>query len=361
MPAKKKNRDRRVLQKLFGEVRTLIENAPDAEFPGILGDEFARLLQSVAPPKVDQAQTIYDYLLQNKHRLTVIARMHQVMTTNHTLPGLVNGMPCRVSPFPIQWFDDGVMFVQGAEPFGGIIGLYQHGMVKFAIAARDIPRGVGFMGQDDFIFVDADEANARINQKSIPKTLPELTDRIAQLECLLAGREEDEAEYQKFLQENPWCFGAQYKQIDSHRVLDDATIPDFTGVRVKDGARDIIEIKQPFLALFRQDDDFRSEFNNAYNQVERYLDFTRMEADYLHREKGLFFDNPHCYLLVGFDLSREQIKALRRKEKMNPAITILTYNDLLAMAKNTVEWVRALKEAPPSSITTGATSDISAA
>jgi len=64
----------------------------------------------------------------------------------------------------------------------------------------------------------------------------------------------------------------------------------------------------------------------------------------LRRNKGLFFDNPKCYLLVGYDLSEEQRKELRRKERLNSAITILTYNNLLAMARSTIEFVRALKK-----------------
>jgi len=74
------------------------------------------------------------------------------------------------------------------------------------------------------------------------------------------------------------------------------------------------------------------------------LDFTRQEAEYLRRQKGLFFDNPKCYLLIGYNLSEKQLKEIRRKERLNPAITILTYNDLLSMAKSTVDFIKALKK-----------------
>ena len=60
---------------------------------------------------------------------------------------------------------------------------------------------------------------------------------------------------------------------DSHISLNDENIPDFTGVRYRDGSRDIIEIKQPFIPIFRGDNLFRSEFNQSWDQVERYLDF----------------------------------------------------------------------------------------
>lgn len=138
--------------------------------------------------------------------------------------------------------------------------------------------------------------------------------------------------------------GAQYARIDSHKTFNDDNIPDFTGVRVRDAARDIIEIKPPFLPLFKENNCFRAEFNNAWDQGERYLDFARNDSDYLKRQKGLFFDNPKCYLIAGYNLNDEQFKELRRKERMNPAITTLTYNDVLAMAHSTVAFVKALKE-----------------
>ncbi|VVB85119.1 Uncharacterised protein [uncultured archaeon] len=41
--------------------------------------------------------------------------------------------------------------------------------------------------------------------------------------------------------------------------------------------------------------------------------------------------------------SKENIKEIRRKEKMNPSIQLYTYNDLLAFMESTVKFVRMLK------------------
>ena len=77
-------------------------------------------------------------------------------------------------------------------------------------------------------------------------------------------------------------------------ILNDKNIPDFTGVRIHDSYRDIIEVKPPFTKMFRNDGNLNSDFNDAWNQAERYLDFARTERDYLQR-KGLRFDNPRCF------------------------------------------------------------------
>jgi Domain of unknown function (DUF4263) len=177
----------------------------------------------------------------------------------------------------------------------------------------------------------------------MPKLEPShLKQAVDELTKLLMQKEERESEYQHYLEKQPWSFGAQYKFISSHQAFNDENIPDFTGFRLRDGARDIIEIKNPFLKLFRADGEFSSDFYSAWNQVERYLDFARREDDYLHRQKGLRFENPHCYLIAGYCLSDQQIKKLRVKERMNPAITIFIYDDLLTLIQATVQFVEKL-------------------
>jgi Domain of unknown function (DUF4263) len=135
--------------------------------------------------------------------------------------------------------------------------------------------------------------------------------------------------------------GAHYRAITNHAKLDDANIPDFTGVRVKDSYRDIFEIKQPFVKIFRKDLEFTAEFNEAWNQAERYISFAREEHDYLRR-KGLAFDNPRCYILIGYGLADNELRKIRAKEKLNPAIEVMTYNDVLVFAEETIKLIRKL-------------------
>lgn len=165
-----------------------------------------------------------------------------------------------------------------------------------------------------------------VEQKSMQAAIDEL-------EGLIAEQDNTESHYQEFFLRRPWFLGGLHSRIDRHTKLDERSIPDFTGVRSSDGFRDIFEIKPPFLQCFRQTDDgFTSAFNDAWSQAERYLSFVREQRQYL-RDKNLHFANPRCYLLIGHGLSESQQQALRVKESFNHAISVLTYEQLLSMAK----------------------------
>jgi len=332
--------DKTRLDTLIREAASIIRGNSDSEIAETLGDGIIdEFLRAIAPHKSDKEQTIYDYLLANKHRLQLVALIRHAIQQNYSIRGTVNGHPCFVSPDFHQWFDDGVMFLQGGVRFEGMIGLYQQGEVKFAVASRDI-RANDKIGPDDLLFLGLGEYEQLRSEKTFPATVDALDSALGELGRMLNDREEDEAKYQSFLTRNAWVLGAQYVKIDSHTVLDDKNIPDFTGVRARDKARDIIEIKQPFLSLFCQDGTFRAEFHRAWQQAEDYVEFVLSGDEYLYKRKGLRFDNPHCFLLLGYGLSDDEIVALRRKQKMNPRITILTYEDLFALGTNTAQLIK---------------------
>ena len=69
--------------------------------------------------------------------------------------------------------------------------------------------------------------------------------------------------------------------------------------------------------MFRENGELNSNFNDSWNQTERYLDFSINEKDYLRR-KGFRFDNPRGFLILGYNLTNLEIKQIRIKEKLNP-------------------------------------------
>ena len=156
---------------------------------------------------------------------------------------------------------------------------------------------------------------------------------LADLESLLRDCCKEEARYQELLEQYPWLLGGQHTLIERHTSLDDRNIPDFTGVRARDGARDVFEIKQPFLQCFRQDGNFSANFHAAWDQTERYLTFVRNNKDYLRSEKGLVFSNPHCFLLVGAQLSDTELRRFHEREAHNPSISVLTYEQVLRLGR----------------------------
>ncbi len=156
------------------------------------------------------------------------------------------------------------MFLKGTEPFTGAIGVYREGQGYYAIARRDALEGDA-LGVGDFEFVGLDDynrlaANSEFGGDELRRAEPEL------LRLLNSGCS-DEAEYQSFLQRHPWVLGAQHERFTRHDTLSESDIPDFTAVRTRDKARDIFELKQPFLPLFRRNGGFRSEFLQAWDQL----------------------------------------------------------------------------------------------
>lgn len=307
------------------------------------GDLLPRLVKALAPlrvPAEEQGQLIYDYLLRHKNGLQLLAWLRLAIQVDYSFQGSVQGERVFVSPDNHQWYSDGVMFLQGLERFGGQLGLYRNGQVLFAVTARAISKGED-IGPNDLLYVDIPTAIAAADKQRREKQPPDLA--FSELEKLLASEENRESEFHAYLERRAWAFGLQYSAIESHRALDDRRIPDFTGVRARDGARDIVEIKRPTVSLFRADGEFSADFLRMWTQAERYLDFARENADYLAKEKGLRFDCPRCILIAGWNLSDQQLRTVRSKQRMNPAIDFYTYNDLLTLVRNTLNKVKELQ------------------
>lgn len=318
----------------------------DSAFSRVVSQEaVVGLLKALLDPgRVSEFQNAAEFLLHNKCRATFIAALRLSLTGSYAIRfDRSDGPPMFVSPFQCQWFDDGVMFLEGTEPFTGAIGVYREGHVYYAIARREALAG-DTLGVDDFEFVGVDRlaANSELDGDELRRAEPEL------LKLLSSGCP-DEAEYQSFLQRHPWVFGAQHERFTRHDTLSESDIPDFTAVRTKDKALDIFELKQPFLPLFRRKGGFRSEFLQAWDQAERYLDFARSNGDYLWREKGLRFDRPRCYLVIGYRLEPSELAAVRRKQRSNSAIEIFTYDDILAQLRGTVLVIERLASPQPDS------------
>ena len=330
---------------IIAELSDILRQLTDVEAAELLGtgalNEF--LLAILDPKDVTRYNNIGEFLLANKFRASLLARVRHAITHNYAFKAInKDGKEGYASPTDAQWFEDGVMFVESDKPFEGWIGLYRESKLSYAIATRDMMKGEE-LGPESFHFVDLDEFKKLLDE-SVLRNAIKLDTPIQKMKTLLEKRDNNEARYQELFEEYPWIFGAQYKVIQRHSKLDDANIPDFSGSRVHDDMRDLIEIKPPFMPIFQSNGEFHSKFNDAWNQAERYLDFIRENKDYLYRQKRLRYDNPKCYLILGYNLTDEQIKRIRIKQRNNRSIELLTYNDLLAIMTSTVSLIRRLKE-----------------
>jgi hypothetical protein len=329
-------------KRLIDELTRIIRELSDAEVAELLGNgPLDTLIRSILDPAdARQYPSIAEFLLAKKNRGALLALARYAITRNYAFkPSGVSG-EAYVSPHFTQWFSDGVVFLEGREPFTGLIGLYRNGEIRYAVAARDA-RGGEQLGPADLRFMSVEDWKA--NLKSIPpEQITELERPLNELRELLERGEVEESNYQELIQKYPWILGAEYGEIQDHRKLDDRNIPDFTGVRVRDKYRDMIEIKSPYITVSRKDGELSSEFNDAWNQAERYVNFVREDSDYL-RHKGLNFDLPRCFLIAGYRVPPETLAKIRGKEKLNPTITFLTYEDLEAYVRNTIQFVKKLR------------------
>jgi hypothetical protein len=328
-------------KQIIKELADILQELSDSEVGKLLSTEATdNLLRAILDPsKVKKYPSIAEFLLANKTRASLLALMRYTITQNYSFKSInMAGHEVFFSPEHNQWVEDGVIFLLGEERFAGAFVLYRNKEeLRFAKTTREMIVGEQ-PGPENIIFIDRGDA-LKLLETLQANEISDLDKPIHELKELLEGEERDESKYQKWIQKHDGVLGLQYESVQSHRKLDDENIPDFTGVRVNNKNRDIFEIKQPFLSIFRKDGNFTSEFNDAWNQIERYLTFVREEKGYLGR-KGLNFDNPKCYLIIGFMIPDDGVKKIRAKERLNPAIEILTYNDLMIFAEQTIEFVK---------------------
>lgn len=320
------------------ELTKLIQNLSDQEISKLFDKESIHLFLTsiVDPKKAKEYPDLGEFFLQNKNKTQIIAILRFLINQMYSYKVSKDGKQAYITPNHVQWYPDGVMFFEGKIPWAGFIGLYQNKELKYAIAARSFKEG-DEIGQDGLKFVNVDDFNKGLSELHKKKT--DVDQPLKELKSMLDKKEDDETHYQQFFSQYPWILGLLYEKIENHQKLDDENIPDFTGVRVHDKNRDIFEIKPPYLPLFKENNEFNANFNDAWNQTERYLNFARENKDYLTR-KGLNFDNPECYLIIGYQLDDAKLKAIRSKGRVNPSIKIMTYNDLIVFIENTIGFIR---------------------
>jgi len=325
---------------LICELEKIFKELSDEEFDDeLFKSTYSLLLSTLNPDNVRNYPNIAEFFLKNKHRAQFLANVRLFITRQYSLKGLSKDKKIMyVSPSHVQWYDDGVMLIEGENPFSGIMELYHNHELNVAIFDRDAREGEE-LTVDDIKFVSIEEANAFLKKKDI-KDISDLDVPLNELEKMLTDKEKNESKYQEWFEKYPWVLGLEYKLIQSHVILDDKNIPDFSGVRCHDDFRDVIEIKQPFLTLFRRDGGFTKDFNDSLHQIQDYLLFTNENRGYLDTSKGLKFENPHGLLIIGYNLNSDQRKILRNQEKQISSIKILTYNDLIAYGRNTIDFLK---------------------
>ncbi|MDA2927112.1 DUF4263 domain-containing protein, partial [Acidobacteria bacterium AH-259-G07] len=293
------------------------------------------------PTSKQNYKSVAEFFLSNKRRAEILSLVRYAIHLNFGIPVSIQGIRKYVSPYHRQWLANGVILMEDDERFEGLmLGYYQDSSIGVLTAKRDKREGEG-LGKEDMEFVPIERI--QLQNKAEIEPIADMDAGIRELRHLLDRKCKGEAPYQELLEKYPWLLGSVYHRVQAHTYFDDKRIPDFTAIRSKDNCRDVVEIKEPFLKCFRRDGNFTSVFLQAWDQLTEYVDFATQNADYLYREKGLRFDNPRGYLLIGKNFTENERRKFQKIERQTPRLTVLNYGDLLQMAKETAKFVEKLR------------------
>jgi hypothetical protein len=168
---------------------------------------------------------------------------------------------------------------------------------------------------------------------------------IENLDRLCLDLNKTEGDYKLPLKENPWIFGPYYVDVwaEEEIVLG---INDFLLKRV-DGLFDFVEVKKPIPKLFvdkGKRGKWGMELKNAVSQVMHYLteydklDMAKSYIDKYYRgidttKEGVFL--PSGIILIG-RRNEDETQLLQIHNAHLNRITIITYDDLIDCAKNSL-------------------------
>ncbi|HSK73941.1 MAG TPA: Shedu immune nuclease family protein [Pyrinomonadaceae bacterium] len=185
------------------------------------------------------------------------------------------------------------------------------------------------------------DAAAALNLVSYKNAVQKLTD--------LMNKSQSESDFQNLLEEHPWMFGSEYSELLDRRRWTRDEQQDFVVRRTTDGFIELIEIKTPLNSknLFNYDASHSTyypsaELSKVLGQVQHYID--KLDAD---RNSILAYDKEdtakiRAKIIVGRDNDEEQCRALRRLNGHLFRIEIITFDQLLRIAENVLNYLESI-------------------
>lgn len=153
-----------------------------------------------------------------------------------------------------------------------------------------------------------------------------------------------EPRFQEHLSEYPWMFGSEYSELVDRRKFTTDEQQDFMVRRTADGCLEMIEIKTPLKgkALFIYDNSHETyypstEISKVLGQVTNYLEKLDGERNTINYNVHEDVTKIRAKIIIGQDGDEGQQKALRRLNGHLHRIEILTFDQLLRIAKQVVK------------------------
>lgn len=327
------NDDIETARRHLRELTALVEKASDEDAAQILGSGgLESLLSAVLPQKRRPSHSVYQHLIGHKRRASLMAQVRNAINERFSFEA-PDGLSF-VSPTRVQWFYDGLTFLQGGEPFRGVVGLYRNDELSWGLGVNDAAPGTSLgPAITDFVTLDQAKKSFRAADAEPAMGLSELLGLVVR---------EDEApdtvalEYAAVLARHPWMLGGQHTAVEVHAHRD-PNLPTVTAVRAADGARDVLILEPPTLGIVGKTGKILQSFADAWHRAQRTLTFVQRQSDYLGRELGMRIDQPRCLLIGGSGLGERERDIVRQeREAHDAAVRLLTYDDLHRLAERTL-------------------------
>ncbi len=160
-------------------------------------------------------------------------------------------------------------------------------------------------------------------------------------------KDRKESYWQEWFENNDWILGNEFTQILDERDIDTKNIADYL-VETFDGFVDIVEIKRPDgkLKFWNDNKDHNNlipsqDLIKAITQTQNYIQSLEEEMNSVKMQKKLgnaSIVKPRATLIFGrsFDWRDKEYKAFRILNDGYKDLTILTYDQVLARAKKTL-------------------------
>lgn len=167
------------------------------------------------------------------------------------------------------------------------------------------------------------------------RVLADLRSAIDELSGLLSSTARDESSLQRCLTRYPILFGLQYSRVVPKYRLGKDFEMDYALVQVA-GTVDLVEIEPSNFKLYTKSGNPTSNLVHAEQQVMDWLEWLESNVRYA-RDDFPDLVRPTGQVIIGTSgsLTEDDRRRLRRRNAMwNGAIVVLTFDDLLARARN---------------------------
>src|SRR5260370_4380683 len=150
--------------------------------------------------------------------------------------------------------------------------------------------------------------------------------------------------FQSHLSEHPWMFGSEYSELVDRRKWTRDEQQDFMVRRTADGYLEMIEIKTPLAgkSLFNYDSSHKTyypgkELAEVIGQVTNYLEKLDGNRNAINYDLGEDITKIRANIIIGQNGNTDHQKALRRLNGHLHRIEILTFDQLLQIARQVVK------------------------